>query len=79
MTDTLDNALENAQTRPRLIVSACGTGTCPTIYRTDRGTVLVQGYPVTAAQAGVDLPPGELLVEIPADLLLAAGGQVTAG
>jgi hypothetical protein len=79
MRDMQDNIRFSGETRPRVIVSACGTGTCPTIYETDRGTVLVQGYPVTAAQAGVDLPEGELLVEIPADLLLAAGGRVAAG
>jgi hypothetical protein len=33
---------------------------------------VVQGYAVTADEAGIDLPKGELLVEIPADLLGAA-------
>lgn len=56
----------------KLITTLCGGGHCPTVYRTDRGTLVVQGYAVNAQVAGVDLPPGELLVEIPADLLRSA-------
>ena len=55
-----------------LVTTLCGGGHCPTVYRTNRGTLVVQGYAVPAGTAGVDLPPGELLVEIPADLLRAA-------
>jgi hypothetical protein len=53
---------------PEVVITLCGTGSCPTVYRTDRGTVLVQGH---AADA-VDVPAGELLVEIPRELLLEA-------
>lgn len=56
----------------QLITTLCGGGTCPTVYRTNRGTLVVQGYAVSAESAGVDLPAGELMVEIPADLLTAA-------
>lgn len=56
----------------RLLASICDTGSCPTIYRSDHGTLVVQGYAVSADRAGVSLPDGELLVEIPADLLTAA-------
>ncbi|WP_433831007.1 hypothetical protein ACQP2E_12375 [Actinoplanes sp. CA-015351] len=55
-----------------LLTSLCGSGTCPTVYKTDRGTIVVQGYTVTAESAGIDIPAGEQLVEIPADLLAAA-------
>lgn len=55
-----------------LVTTVCGGGSCPTVYRTNRGTLVVQGYAVTAETAGVALPAGELLVEIPADLLAAA-------
>jgi hypothetical protein len=48
---------------------ACRDGTCPTIYATDRGTVVVQGYIVT--DADLTVPEGEALVEIPAELLNA--------
>jgi hypothetical protein len=55
-----------------LVTTLCGGGSCPTVYRTNRGTLVVQGYRVTPADAGIELPAGELLVEIPADLLAAA-------
>ena len=46
----------------------CGNGDCPTIHRTDRGTVVVRGYRVP----GVETPDGETVVEIPARLLREA-------
>jgi hypothetical protein len=54
------------------VTKLCGGGSCPTVYRTDRGTYVVQGYTLTAEAAGVDLPAGEQLVEIPAELLAEA-------
>jgi hypothetical protein len=50
----------------------CKNGTCPTVYETDRGTYVVQGYVVTDAEAltALGLPSGEAAVEIPRDLLL---------
>ncbi|HEU4349952.1 MAG TPA: hypothetical protein VFR35_19415 [Actinoplanes sp.] len=56
----------------RLISTLCGSTSCPTIYESDRGTLIVQGYAVTADSTGVDLPDGENLVEIPIDLLAEA-------
>jgi hypothetical protein len=58
------------------IAFSCTSGTCPTVYRTDRGTLVVQGYAVDPAQAGVQIPEGERLVEIPIDLLLSAVDKV---
>jgi hypothetical protein len=55
-----------------LVTTLCGGGSCPTVYRTDRGTLVVQGYTVTADDANINLPAGEQLVEIPAELLAAA-------
>jgi hypothetical protein len=52
-----------------VVSTLCGGGTCPTIYRTDRGTLVVQGSPVDPGEAGIELPAGELLVEIPESLL----------
>jgi hypothetical protein len=52
-----------------ILTSGCLHGNCPTMYRTNRGTFVVQGYAVTPEQAGVNPPEGELLVEIPIDLL----------
>ena len=60
----------------KVVTSYCGSQTCPTVYESDRGTLVVQGYAVDAARAGVDLPPGELLVEIPVELLANAARAV---
>jgi hypothetical protein len=46
-------------------------GNCPTIYRTDRGTVVVQGQRVTDPEALAqlrDVLDGETFVEVPIDL-----------
>jgi hypothetical protein len=58
-----------------MVATFCGSNTCPTVYRTDRGTLVIQGYTVAAEQAGVDLPDGEMLVEVPAELLREAVRQ----
>lgn len=57
---------------PLRVLATCSGGTCPTVFATDRGTVLVQGYTVSAAQAGLEVPQGEQLVEIPHELLVRA-------
>jgi hypothetical protein len=49
------------------IKGACRDDTCPTLYATDRGTFVVQGYVVN--DTDVTLPEGEALVEVPAELL----------
>jgi hypothetical protein len=64
--------VQNAASPLTIVTSVCGTGSCPTVYRTDRDTYLVQGTIVTAEAAGLDLPAGEQLVEIPAGLLAEA-------
>lgn len=43
----------------------CTEGDCPAIYATDRGSIVVQGVPVTE---GLSLPEGESAVEIPASV-----------
>ena len=53
-------------------------GNCPTLYATDRGTLVVQGYRVTDPQARDqlrDLLPGETAVEIPRELLQFFGSS----
>ena len=67
--------------KAQVMAFSCASGSCPTVYSTNRGTVLVQGYTVSAdaaAGAGVTLPEGEQLVEIPADLLAQALAAQTA-
>jgi hypothetical protein len=46
----------------------CDSAGCPTIF-TEGDDVVVQGYPVDPAAAGIEVPAGELLVRIPRDLL----------
>jgi hypothetical protein len=50
-----------------LAAGNCKDGDCPTVYRTERGTIGVQGYVIDRVT-----PDGEALVEIPAELLLEA-------
>ncbi|GAA2055311.1 hypothetical protein GCM10009800_50610 [Nocardiopsis rhodophaea] len=56
--------------RLKRIDGTCRNGTCPTIYATDRGTYVVQGYVVRQGElAGqLNIPEGESAVEIPAEL-----------
>ncbi|MFE9245870.1 hypothetical protein [Nocardiopsis sp. NPDC006938] len=47
-------------------------GHCPTLYKTDRGTIVVQGYKINDPEAMGDvrdLAENETLVEIPRKLL----------
>lgn len=64
--------MTNYEISPLRLLATCTGGTCPTVFATERGTLLVQGYAVTAASAGLDVPAGEQLVEIPHDLLVRA-------
>jgi hypothetical protein len=66
---------DNSDLSLTAIAFSCSTGTCPTVYETNRGTIMVQGYTVTTDQAraaGVDVPSGEQMVEIPLSLLAEA-------
>jgi hypothetical protein len=58
-----------------------GDTNCPALYATDRGTYLVQGWPVPGpGPEGVrDLGTGEVLVEVPADVLDGHRDSVWAG
>jgi hypothetical protein len=62
---------EGGGMKVRLIRSTSNTGTCPTIYATDRGTFVVQGTRVTDAEAlaAMDIPVHEAVIEVPFDLL----------
>jgi hypothetical protein len=78
MPATTPGAGEPVETAMVLVASLCGSGTCPTIYRTDRGTVVIQGAVVMAAGAGLDLPEGEALVEVPEEFLVSALAEISA-
>jgi hypothetical protein len=51
------------------VAARCNAGECPTLYRTSRGTLVVQGYRFEPAEAGMTVPDGEGMVEIPPELL----------
>jgi hypothetical protein len=73
---TREDLPATAGLRLTAIASQCGTGTCPTVYHTDRQTLVVQGYVVDGENAGVEVPDGEHLVEIPIEVLLAAADKI---
>jgi hypothetical protein len=56
-----------------ILRSACDNGrTCPNINSTPAGTLVIQGYPATAAEtrvAGLDVAPGSHAVCIPLSLV----------
>lgn len=52
------------------LVGECDEGECPTIYATDRGTLVVQGKQVT--EHALRIPAHETLVEIPVELIRKA-------
>lgn len=48
-----------------------GDSNCPSLYRTDRGTFVVQGWRITDPETltQLDVPAHETVVEVPADVL----------
>lgn len=52
------------------LVGECDDGECPTLYATDRGTLVVQGGIVTDHDR--EVPLHEALVEIPVELIRKA-------
>ncbi|MEV8015077.1 hypothetical protein AB0O76_01695 [Streptomyces sp. NPDC086554] len=55
------------------LATTCDKKDCPTIYKTDRGTILVQGE--TPTDHGLSIPDHESLVEIPIGLIKKAFGD----
>jgi hypothetical protein len=53
----------------------CGENDCPTIISAANGMVDVQGY----RQDGFSTPEGEIVVRVPAELILAAAEALTQG
>jgi hypothetical protein len=58
------------------LTEGCGPNTCPQVYATDQGTVVVQGALLDAVALGVATDEGEVLVEIPGELLRAAAAAL---
>jgi hypothetical protein len=72
LTDVQSSGTDSPKPQLTFVTKVCGGGSCPTVYRTDRDTFVVQGYVVAPETAGVDVPAGEQLVEIPMALLAEA-------
>ncbi|GAA3234746.1 hypothetical protein [Nonomuraea helvata] len=65
--------------RMRFLGSTSEAGACPTLYETDRGTIVVQGLQVTDAEALADLRDvleGEVAVEVPRELITEIARRV---
>ncbi|TYB68817.1 hypothetical protein FXF51_09900 [Nonomuraea sp. PA05] len=65
--------------RMRFLGSTSEAGACPTLYETDRGTIVVQGLKVTDAEALADLRDvldGEAAVEVPRELITEIARRV---
>ena len=56
--------------------AGCRDGACPTVYRTDRGTLVVQGSSVDRAEIDLTVPDHEDLVEIPLEVLMHAAASL---
>ena len=56
-----------------MLATSCDKKDCPTIYKTDRGTILVQGEAPT--DHGLTISAHEAIVEIPMDLVMKAFGD----
>ncbi|GII92309.1 hypothetical protein [Sinosporangium siamense] len=65
--------------RLRFLASTSEAGACPSLYETDRGTIVVQGMHVTDPTTLSDLRdvlPGEAAVEVPRELLTEIARRV---
>jgi hypothetical protein len=65
--------------RMRFLGSTSEAGACPTLYETDRGTIVVQGLRLTDIEALADLRDildGETAVEVPRELLTEIARRV---
>lgn len=65
--------------RMRFLGSTSEAGACPTLYETDRGTIVVQGLTLTDAEALADLRDvldGESAVEVPRELIAEIARKV---
>ncbi|WP_307796640.1 hypothetical protein [Actinomadura barringtoniae] len=66
--------------RVRFLGSDSYNGQSPTLYETDRGTIVVRGYAITDPQALADLgrvPVREIDIEVPRALLRFADNPMT--
>jgi len=53
-------------------LTGCSDGSCPGVYLTERGTVVVQGRVVPDEE----VPAGEIMAELPASLIIEAAQKL---
>jgi hypothetical protein len=58
------------------LLATCNSGSCPTIYATSSGHVVVQGEPLATTDVQVNVPAHERLVRIPQAVLLDAAARL---
>jgi hypothetical protein len=51
-----------------LLATSCKNGDCPSVYLSDRGTLVIQGDAIAAAN-GMRLGHGEQAVEVPMNII----------
>ena len=67
----------------RAIANQCTAGACPTVYvpeapdLEETAMAVVQGYVVPSDRVGIDVPEGEVLVQVPVSLLTEAVRNLT--
>ncbi|OHV32999.1 hypothetical protein BCD49_28170 [Pseudofrankia sp. EUN1h] len=61
------------------LTASCPSGSCPQVYATDSGTIVVQGVLLDASALDVRTSTGEVLVEIPSELFRAAADAALDG
>jgi len=68
------NQGETLRVAIRLTGAGCGGGHCPTVYKTNRDSLVVQGTLLTIDDIrllNLDLSPDEAAVEIPQEVLMS--------
>lgn len=58
------------------VAGVCASGGCPTVYATEEGDLVIQGYAIVGPSIDGGLPPGEAVVRIPRELMLQAARKL---
>lgn len=73
LTTTSTDGTPPGEPRLRPIANKCTAASCPTVYIDAKsGTLVVQGFDVSASEEGVEVAAGESLVRVPIDLMVEA-------
>ncbi|MFF5078677.1 hypothetical protein ACFY36_16620 [Actinoplanes sp. NPDC000266] len=64
----MPNVSEPDASTLRLVAAWCTHGDCPKIFDAGDGEYVIQGYTVDSTELGINVPPGESLVKVPAEL-----------